>query len=110
MPLNNVRHEIYTKKQKSEKRTLDFVYDMCELIRRLPLPWAVDEHTRLEIIVRRIDVEVAKLARARNVLSADELSQHTVDTCCHNTPFNQIWSLVVILPVQIKTALKHITH
>lgn len=105
MPLNNIRHEIYTKKQKSEERTLDFLYDMCELIRRLALSCAVDEHTRLENIFRGIDVEVAKLARARNVLSVDELSRHTVDTYgCHDRPSNQI------LPVQIKTALKHITH
>lgn len=64
---DNVRHEIYTRKQKSDERTLDFVYEMCALIRKLPN--RTDEHTRLEMVFRGLDSEVAKLARARNVLT-----------------------------------------
>lgn len=81
----NVRHEIYTRKQKSDERTLDFVYEMCALINKLPV--LVSEHTRLEMIYRGIDSEVAKFARARNVLSVDQLSRYIIDTYgCKDCP------------------------
>lgn len=81
----NLRHEIYSRKQKSDERTLDFIYDMCDLIGRLPTP--VDEPTRIQMIFRGLDPEATKLARARNVLTVDDLSVYLIDTFgCDDTP------------------------
>lgn len=89
MTEENLRHEIYSRKQKQDERTLDFMYEMCDLIGRLPTP--VDEPTRIQMVFRGMDAEVARLARARNVLTIDELSNYIVDTFgCEDSPANRI--------------------
>lgn len=88
MTEENLRHEIYSRKQKPEERTLDFVYEMCDLIGRLPTQ--VDEITRIQMVYRGMDAEVARLARARNVPTIDELSNYIVDTFgCDDSPNNR---------------------
>lgn len=74
----NIRHEIYARKQRHEERTLDFIDAMCELISRLPV--AISEPTRLQMIFRGMDTHVARLARARNVRNVDELTEYIIDT------------------------------
>lgn len=64
---------------------MDFVYEMCDLINRLPT--AVSEETRIQMVFRGMDAEVARLARARNVVSIEELSNYIVDTFgCEDSP------------------------
>lgn len=82
---DNLRSEIYSRRQKSDERTLDFIYEMCGLINRLPS--AVDEHTRLQMIYRGMDDRVTQLARARAVTTVDQLADYIVDTFgCNDAP------------------------
>lgn len=88
---DNLRSEIYSRRQKSDERTLDYIFEMCGLISRLPVQ--VDEHTRIQMVLRGLDERVAQLARARAVNSIDQLSDYIVETFgCHDTPNNRMAS------------------
>lgn len=69
--IDDIRQQIYSKKQKRNEYTLRFIDQFVVLVNRLPE--RTSEYQRLKYILSGIRVDIARMARTANIRSVDEL-------------------------------------
>lgn len=84
--IDDIRHQIYTKKQKPNEYTLRFIDQFLNLINRLPE--TVTEYRCLKYILHGIRPEIARMARTANVQSVDELIDYVKKNYGHQDKYH----------------------